>query len=763
MYHIKEYNNESRKEIKKRLNRSLYTESAILYRKLRKDTEERLKTEVLTNGERESLKGSLSQYKILSKMCFKNEKYIALEMSLDTETSNITKDGKRWGFVYIWQVGLGGIAYYGRTWESLRDLLDTIDEVLTTKGLSIVCLVHNLGFEFQFMRKEIGFKGADTFSKGKRDILNCRYKSIYFKDTLNYYNKKLSDLGNKVDGYNYNKVRHSKTELTERELKYIRNDVLILNELQREELKEKSIKQFIKIKTAVADVKETLSNDYCCMRRAAREGHIYSQGWVASIKDCTLNEELYNDLKDAFWGGYNHTGLGKLNKDLENVGSYDITSAYISAICSKYFPWGPAENITEATLRDFEAGGFYSVLKHLNKWNNELKYKYLVTYKLSDLILKTGKADNILNNVNIKSIKGEFIYDRHILSADEVIITSTLEDLNSILLFYNIEELDSSFIKIWRFKAYPLPHFIIKRCLELFNKKQKLKGDKSKKKEYNRVKTLLLSIFGLLGTDPVRDKFTFNEDGEAVKIEESTEAKLNKYNKSYRRYGYYAWAIWVSAYIREIIISFIDKIGYDFVYSDSDSIKLLNKDKYKDLFSEYNKNITEEIEEVLKFYHIDTDLAKPEGKYLGWFIDETGEEEGIYNWFKSLGCKKYIYIQNNELKAKCSGIKEEYLVNFLLHYNYNEETNTITKVNNTLKVAFNRFRVGLLIPEELAGSLAAFYNDEEITAEVEDYNGVKEVVNSKSSICLYNTSFMLGGDREAWDGLSNFTTYKVEN
>ena len=754
--HIKRYNKETREEIIKRLNRSLYTESNKLYRDLVKITEKKLRAP-LTEKEREGLKSSLSQYRKLSKQRFIKEKFITISMSLDTETTSIkdTELNIKYGFIYTWQVGLGGIVYYGRYIYELKELLDTINEIIEHEGLFICCLVQYLGFEFQFLRKYLKF--SEVFSKGEREVLNYRYKNIYFKDTLAYYHRKLSNLGNKVDGFKYNMVRHSKTPLTNKELKYIRNDCLILNDLWREELKTKSIEDYLGVKTAISSVKQRLAGDFLIMKRALKKNpksNTALSQWCYLIKNSKLDIKSYSMLKAAYWGGYNHTGLKYRFKTVEDVASYDITSAYISVICSKTYPYGEGEYVFKKLYEDFP---YFKAM--YNKLLKDKESKYIVEVELIDVNLRVGKADNILAAVNVQEIEGEFIKDRHIVSADRIKLTCTLEDLQSILLFYSIDENESSFKEVLKFKAYPLPPFVVKRCLELFKQKQELKGKEDKREEYERVKTLVCSIYGLLGTDPIRKKYSFTEEGEAEKLEQTEEEQLNRYNSNYNRFGFYGWAIWVAAYVRQVIISFIDKIGGDFVYSDTDSIKFKNKEKYEHLFSEYNDIIGAEIKGLLTYYGIDIKLAEGNGKFLGWFLDET--REGNYKYFKSLGCKQYIYY-NSEGALKCTvaGIKEEAIKEFLLHIDINEETDEVKRVNREPKEVLKLFSIGLLIPAEFSNCLAAYYQDNEVKGEITDYTGITDKIDSKSSICLYNTPFCLGSSYLAAQALDNFEEYR---
>ena len=52
--------------------------------------------------------------------------------------------------MYIWMFGVNDIVYYGRTWEEFIDFLNMFDK--KHEYLKYI-YVHNLSFEFQFLKK----------------------------------------------------------------------------------------------------------------------------------------------------------------------------------------------------------------------------------------------------------------------------------------------------------------------------------------------------------------------------------------------------------------------------------------------------------------------------------------------------------------------------------------------------------------------------------------------------------------------------------
>ena len=89
----------------------------------------------------------------------KCEEYLQTFGVFDIETTTIYKGHAPdwivapWAFMYHWQMDVGGYIIVGRTWEEWLEFFDRLEEVLQFNGnKQLVIYVHNLGYEFQFMR-----------------------------------------------------------------------------------------------------------------------------------------------------------------------------------------------------------------------------------------------------------------------------------------------------------------------------------------------------------------------------------------------------------------------------------------------------------------------------------------------------------------------------------------------------------------------------------------------------------------------------------
>ena len=82
--------------------------------------------------------------------------------------------------------------------------------------------------------------------------------------------------------------------------------------------------------------------------------------------------------------------------------------------------------------------------------------------------------------------------------------------------------------------------------------------------------------------------------------------------------------------------------GNDYVYSDTDSVKILNYKNHLKYFEKYNENILKKLKYMCNVYEIDISLLSP--KNMKGEVKPLGvwDFEHIYDKFKTLGAKRYI-------------------------------------------------------------------------------------------------------------------------
>lgn len=167
---------------------------------------------------------------------------IAIPASFDIETSSFYCEGKKAACMYVWQFGIAERVMIGRTWEEWVEVIRQLNDYLHSVGRNLIIWVHNLAYEFQWMRHWLNFE--KIFAVGRREpvyawcgkiCFRCSYKESGL--SLKYIGaEKLIDTRYKkmVGDLDYRKIRHTKTPLTDEEIGYCMGDVLVLNQYIKE-------------------------------------------------------------------------------------------------------------------------------------------------------------------------------------------------------------------------------------------------------------------------------------------------------------------------------------------------------------------------------------------------------------------------------------------------------------------------------------------------------------------------------------------------
>ena len=183
--------------------------------------------------------------------------YYNIVCAFDIETTSFkdkpTKEdhNEKRGLMYIWQLAINGHVIIGRTWDEFIDVIKEIECILQTdKYTRLIIYVHNLAFEFQWFRYY--FKWDKVFAIDKRKpIYAITTTGIEFRCSYILTNYSLAKLGEQLHKYkvdklvgdlDYKLLRHPKTELSDKELQYCINDVLVVSAYIQEQIeKEKYI------------------------------------------------------------------------------------------------------------------------------------------------------------------------------------------------------------------------------------------------------------------------------------------------------------------------------------------------------------------------------------------------------------------------------------------------------------------------------------------------------------------------------------------
>ena len=199
-------------------------------------------------------------------------------------------------------------------------------------------------------------------------------------------------------------------------------------------------------------------------------------------------------------------------------------------------------------------------------------------------------------------------------------------------------------------------------------------------------------------------------------------------------------------------------IGDDVIYCDTDSIKYKNYEKYENIISEYNNTLFQRAVESCNFYKLDEKMLAPfdiNGVQhpIGIFTDE-----GVYDFFKTLGSKRYISCKKGVISLTVSGVNKKEYYKYLAKIFKGEIVEKGYKVNNEsemLKI-FSMFEFyfmgeGFDIPADYTGKLTHFYGDIPFSCTVTDYQGHKTLIEEKSYVHLEKQPFQMSTKQDFLD------------
>ena len=567
----------------------------------------------------------------------KKRHYLGITTAFDIETTLLPDVNQSIMYIWQWQFGTD-YTVIGRTWEEFLDLQNRIKAVLPSDRWLVV-YVHNLSYEFQFLKGIYEFYPENVFAVASRKVVKCDMQGCFefrcsYKLTnmsLKQFTKKMGVEHQKLSGdeFNYSLNRYPWTELTEKELEYCTNDVLGLVEavdalMQRDG----DTLQTIPL-TSTGYVRRNA-------KRAMKDGSVHHNFVYSILPDI----ELYRALREAFRGGNTHSNRYFAGDIIEKVHSADRSSSYPAVICNCEYPM--------------------SVFTPLLK--SELNADYIgrcIRIRHKAMLLRIGIIDLKLRNPfwgcpylsKDKCRKCSDVVDTfdngRILSAHYIETTVTDIDLKIIMEEYTGTIV---FLQGWYSSYKKLPHPIINEVIKYYREKTELKGVKGQEIYYDKAKALLNSLYGMMAQDPVKHSLIFQQNGDW--IEDTTlsdEEILGKSNE--KAFLAYQWGVWVTAHSRDALERGIrlvhDTQGANFIYCDTDSVKYTGQVDW----SEYN---AERIAECKESGAYATDPAGTT-HFMGVFETEDNPETGVAYWqFKTLGAKKYAYVEKEGEGVHCT-------------------------------------------------------------------------------------------------------------
>lgn len=625
--------------------------------------------------------------------------YVRACCGFDIETTNIYE--KKTAYMYIWQFSLNDIVVIGRTWDEFIELIEILKkQYKLSSSKRLIIWIHNLPFEFQFIRRYFNF--TNVFAKELRkplyavidDCIELRDSAAISGGSLAQLAKDYTETQKLVGDLDYSVLRSSKDKLSAQELQYCINDVVILSEWA----------DYI-FKTYIEPLRYIPLTKTGILRKEIKNG----VSWNAKKLIFAAYPETYGLYSDMmlwlFRGGYVHANITFIDKVIDpetypgGVTGVDLTSSYPAQMNQKYYPVTPFQFVNPKSWK-----------QHLTTRCCILKLKFKnINAKLAHSIESKSKCIYISPDANIDNGR--------VLSASEMIVMITELDFEVYTWFYEWESVEC--LSCQTSTRGRLPRYVLNVLNKAYIKKNELKkAHKNDTPEYAAAKAYCNSAYGCLVTRLAEREIILDDLGEW-----DFDETMFDYDKERKKaFLLPQWGCYCTSHARHTLLKMVYRIecereryGGDVIYCDTDSIKMINFDKHKHLIDEYNAETMELMRKECKRQELPFEHFAD----LGCFdLEYTGAT------MKTLGAKRYITrYADGHTAVTIAGLPKSSLVEYCEKYDKN---------------IFVTFADEMLMNVEVSMKNASCYNDEP-TSDI--INGV--VMTEQSSLCIYPIEFTM--------------------
>lgn len=667
--------------------------------------------------------------------------YIPVSMSFDIETYSYTMwetVEKRDGTTERVCVGKHAWMYCGdictqygnkfkhhhiRTWDEARKVFDNLSDPCD-KNERYVIYVHNLSYEFQFMKDFIPL--TDVFARKAHNVLRCRYRNIEFRDSLSLVNCRLEKLAEdeeltvrKLVGLlDYTKCRHHKTPITSNEWAYQDADTEIVCEYVTKKVKEYG---------SLGEIPMTSTGEVRYLFRK-KLGSSLEKVHDLALKYSAHTPELQNLLLDIYAGAYTHANYQVVGKVVKNLGCKDIASSYPFQMCARKFP----TNWIHIKPEMYNEPDFW---EHMMETYPPDEYAWAFTVMMEKLCAK--HCHHTLSAHKAVTIsKSATIDNGRVVDANWARYSFNELDWEVVNNFYDMEYAYVEDFYISR-KEY-LPKEIVAVLLELFQQKTALKGIDEQKDNYNRSKARINGVYGMTVFDILSTGWFFDETFQKeVRGFDDFQKSINNPNN----FLWYSIGVWVTSYARRQILAPISRMSENACYSDTDSVKYTSPKRYDKYFDKINQQLKDMFIEAMEYHNFD------ESEYR--FFDRKGNEhfmgifetEEPYRRFKTLGAKRYLVEHyDGTMESTVAGAPKN-----LSEFLWADDSELTLYENNTQR--FHNFTDNFVLKD---CRLTHTYVEEKNKLLITDYLGNTTLVDCRSGICLTPSSFSLNLSEDFW-------------
>lgn len=597
--------------------------------------------------------------------------------------------------MYIWMFGINDIVYYGRTWDELKLFLKRLDNHISDRKY---VFIHNLAFEFQYLKSNFHFEEVSARKSHKvitaimRDyniMLKCSYM---MSNVALKYLPKMFDLPveKKVGDLDYSLIRNPNTPMSEVELGYCEYDCLVLYYYILKELE------------VYEDVKHIPSTNTGKVRRELQDLTRTNFKYRRIVyKAINTNPIIYNRLCEAFLGGYTHANWIYADEVLKNVDSYDIASSYPYVLVTQKYPNSEFQKC---------------FIKKREQMSKGLCYLLVVKFKN----VKCKYFNNFISASKCRNLRGAKYDNGRLIEAKEFEMTLTDIDF---YLFLDTYDLEYEILECYCSSKNYLPKTLIEFILDKYVGKTKLKGVEGMEMEYERIKGMYNSIYGMSVTNNIRDNVIYDDLSgiwEEVPLtnDEIVEKLQSEKKKSFLSFAY---GVWVTAYARDNLLRRVIANDDYVVYCDTDSCKLV-EGYDKNVFIDYNKQVADRIAFVCRVLKLDLNKYAPSDIKGNKHMMGLFEKECNYEEFITQGAKKYAYKIDGNIHITVAGVPK--------------------KGAAALK-SLDDFRDNFIFNYKDTEKNLVLYTEEQSPIEVEDYLGLKYLITDRSGCCILPNTYKL--------------------
>ena len=650
---------------------------------------------------------------------YSHSKYMNIGAGFDIETTKIPDE--KLSTMYVWQFALGELTVIGRTWEEFRKFLQMVSE---NYGLNnkcrLLCYIHNMTFEWSFIKNQLSWnydskhKQFEVFGTDERNIIKaCTNTFIEFRDSAILTQMPLWKLAESFDtgleklkgDLDYRELRHSNTPLTNEELAYCINDVQILSRFFETYIRPFYLAKHIEIPLTCTGIpRGEMKRKFKAMPKAKREA------MRRNILYCQPSEEDYcKMIKWLLRGGYVHSNVALTRTFFMgcDMRGGDKKSSYPASALQNNFPW---KFTNESPEWFYKYGTDKRKLKTWAFWGK---------FTFTNLRSKTPHSLESSNKIITEESKLDTaIWDNGRLRYGEVVTVYLGEqDFLNYCDLYRWDKVECNELQISR--KGPLPQYVKDCFLEFFYLKETLEKDSI---NYRVSKSKLNALYGLMIQKLIAVCQSFNPD---TGMMDPSDEQRSYHELIKNAILLPQWGCWVAMYSRRAIVKFLtaDKLAYDDLYNDTDSLYVRNWEANKRYF-EFENDRLRRINRTMYTGSYPKEIFKD----LGCIMDDSGK---IFK-YKTLGCKRYMYssFKNGKLidKVTVAGMKKGSLQKFC--------------ADEGLDI-YEEFDDQLELSTEYSQKLTNSYNDVGFTRHLTDKYGNEMIVEEKSCVTLYEIPFKM--------------------